>query len=513
MNNRKQEGQYMTPKKAVDIVLDSISYSGITILDKIIIEPSFGSGAFLLKIAERIVLAGKEAGLSTDQIAAQLNDCIYGIEKDEKLYRKAISRLNNFLKAQKLPAIKWDNFICGDTLLLYKEYEGKADYVVGNPPFVNVCAIPESRREKLKEFRFSKGKLEMYILFYEVCISMLNKDGKLGFISPNTFFRNTYHQDFRNYLIEENLISAIYDFKNFKIFPEADTYTCICVLDKNAGDTIKCREYDDYEKMREYSYKRYIFSSVYLKQSWDLCSEEDREFLNANKRIAVKLRDISCTKNGLATQRDDIYVIKPFMDADCTVPCTGIISDRDMQVYFKDKKGALRRIESKILRRVVKGSRFTGTHEGDYIIFPYKEEGKGFVPIPEDFLKHFYVLAYDYLLSFKEELLKRDKDVNAEWYYYGRNQGLKDSNQEKLVFKHIIGEGEKVIPYILDKDIVIYAGYYTVPNETYGNLSWAKEAIASEEFTRYCRLLGKDMSGGYKVIYSGTASDFGVLPF
>jgi len=50
MNNRKQEGQYMTPKKAVDIVLESISYSGVTILGKTIIEPSFGFEALLLKI-------------------------------------------------------------------------------------------------------------------------------------------------------------------------------------------------------------------------------------------------------------------------------------------------------------------------------------------------------------------------------------------------------------------------------------------------------------------------------
>ena len=62
MNNRKQEGQYMTPKWVVDIVLDSISYSGIAILDKTIIEPSFGTGVFLVKIAERLVKAGREAG-------------------------------------------------------------------------------------------------------------------------------------------------------------------------------------------------------------------------------------------------------------------------------------------------------------------------------------------------------------------------------------------------------------------------------------------------------------------
>lgn len=279
--SRKQEGQYMTPKRVVDIILDSLSYSGETILDKTVIEPSFGTGVFLLKVAERITEAGRKAGMSDFDISAVLNKNIWGIEKSEFLYDKAIFRLNNFLRTQSLPAVTWNNLVCGDTLSLYKEYEGKADYVVGNPPFVTACNMPADMRSVIREFSFSQGKPELYVIFYEMCIKMLNSSGKLGFITPNTFLRNTFQQEFRNYLIDEGIISAIYDFKDSKVFPEADTYTCICILDKSGSNQVLCREYNDFVIAKEYIYKKHIFVSRFLNEPWNLCPEDDMRFLEA----------------------------------------------------------------------------------------------------------------------------------------------------------------------------------------------------------------------------------------
>ena len=75
---------------------------------------------------------------------------------------------------------------------------------------------------------------------------MLKKEsGRLAYITPNSFLRNTSQKKFRNYLVNEGLLDAIYDFKDSKIF-DADTYTCICVIDKNAEritkDVVEYRE-------------------------------------------------------------------------------------------------------------------------------------------------------------------------------------------------------------------------------------------------------------------------------
>jgi adenine-specific DNA-methyltransferase len=47
--------QIFTPTHIVDLMLDTVGYTEDNILKKTIMEPSFGDGAFLCKIVERII--------------------------------------------------------------------------------------------------------------------------------------------------------------------------------------------------------------------------------------------------------------------------------------------------------------------------------------------------------------------------------------------------------------------------------------------------------------------------
>ena len=59
MTDRKIEGQYMTPDKIVSMILNGIGYTGHHVLTKTIMEPSFGDGAFLAGIIQRIITESK----------------------------------------------------------------------------------------------------------------------------------------------------------------------------------------------------------------------------------------------------------------------------------------------------------------------------------------------------------------------------------------------------------------------------------------------------------------------
>ena len=232
MESKKEKGQYMTPEKIVVMILDDIGYAGDEVLAKKIMEPSFGDGAFLSEIIKRIVKAGRKQSLPEKEISDIIQNNVFGIEKDEKIYKKAIGRLNGILEEYKIPKIEWKSLINGDTLTEWEKHKEKYDYVVGNPPFVRIHNIPEGYRDIVKSFQFSDGMADLYVIFYEIGINMLGENGKLGFISPNTFIRNASQQKFRDFLINNKYISAIYDFGASKIFPDADTYTCICLIDK-----------------------------------------------------------------------------------------------------------------------------------------------------------------------------------------------------------------------------------------------------------------------------------------
>lgn len=173
MESRKEKGQYITPEKIVVMILDDIGYAGDEVLTKKIMEPSFGDGAFLSEIIKRIIKAGRKQSLPEKEISDIIQNNVFGIEKDEKIYKKAISRLNGILEEYKIPKIEWKNLINGDTLTEWEKHKEKYDYVVGNPPFVRIHNIPEGYRDIVKSFQFSDGMADLYVIFYEIGINML----------------------------------------------------------------------------------------------------------------------------------------------------------------------------------------------------------------------------------------------------------------------------------------------------------------------------------------------------
>ncbi len=54
MSKHKTLGQVYTPKWIVDEILDLVGYNNSVILDKTILEPACGDGAFLIEIVKYI---------------------------------------------------------------------------------------------------------------------------------------------------------------------------------------------------------------------------------------------------------------------------------------------------------------------------------------------------------------------------------------------------------------------------------------------------------------------------
>ena len=503
-------GQYMTPKPIADLMLDTISYQGNRILSQKILEPSFGSGVFLVKIAERLYETAKALGRSNEIIARILHNNIYGFEIDEHLYQRAISRLDNFCSSRNIPVYNWNNLLHTDAFDAYERYIGEMDYIIGNPPFIRIHDMDEKAKEQAKKFDFSKGSTDTYIMFYEIGLKMLNEEGRLCYITPNALLKVVSAQKFRDYIINNKLLSYIYDFKDNKLFEGAETYNCIMCLDKNtdSNNQIAVRLYKG-NKYDSFDISCYYFDSVFLGKAWSLCSQEDLEFLKASERFPQKLKDICTIQNACVTQKNDVFICNIFIDENCTLPYTEVYSDADKTVYIQ-REGKVYPIENKAIRRAVKASKFDGVLRNTYVVFPYQENDTcGYIPMKEDSFKNTYPMAYNYLYLFKEDLLKRDKDDNAEWFHFGRGQGLSNSNREKAVFSHIINtQNDALSVYILDKDVVVYSGLYTIADKAV-SMSSVRDVLSSKELMRYLKLTGKQMSGGYVSVSAKILQNFG----
>ena len=542
IDETKTEGQVFTPTDIVTMILDSVRYTGKSALTKTIMEPSFGKGAFLIEIVSRIIHEGRAEGKSANEIKEIIEKCVYGIEKDEDLYRETIQKLNELLMAYDISLPSWSNLINGDTLLVYDNYIGKMDICIGNPPYVRIHNIEKQYRDVVKNFTFADGTTDLYIIFYEIGIQMLKEEsGRLAYITPNSFLRNTSQKKFRNYLVNEGLLDAIYDFKDSKIF-DADTYTCICVIDKNAEritkDVVKYREYNMYKMTLNNTIKYEYFRNQLQDSAWNLSSEEDILYLQQNAKRPIKIKSIATVQNGIATNRDSVYVGKAWLDKDCTEPYMGKHTDKKKIVYFNGHN-----VESTILHRCVKASKYDGEISNTYILYPYQSKSKNkllkksdgsevatsYVAYTESEMQSKFPNAYAYLQEHWEYLETRDMDANADWFVFGRSQGLANSGYKKLVFKHVICKSSDTIEvHVVDDDIIVYSGIYITidasafidtngSKSTFNDLLYDKELeevrgiLASSDFHKYCVLVGKDMQGGYVSVSSVFVKNYGTM--
>jgi type I restriction-modification system DNA methylase subunit len=71
------------------------------------------------------------------------------------------------------------------------------DVVIGNPPYIRIQALKEwAPREvefyKRKYISASKGNYDIYVIFVEKGLNLLNDNGRLVFILPSKFFVTDY---------------------------------------------------------------------------------------------------------------------------------------------------------------------------------------------------------------------------------------------------------------------------------------------------------------------------------
>ena len=213
-----------------------------------------------------------------------------------------------------------------------------------------------------------------------------------------------------------------------------------------------------YQEVASNRFEQEYFQKQLHGKAWNLCSEENVQFLEKNKDLPLKVQDIAIVQNDIVTNRDKVYVIHAYEDEELSIPYMGKHMDKERIVYFRDKGGKVCQIESTILHRLVKASRFNGVMDNTYIIFPYIESSAQkrstcihdemktiFCPLTEQSLRRSFPKAYEYLSSFRDELAKRDMDKNTAWFLFGRSQGLHNSCYKKIVFKHIMNKATRNI--------------------------------------------------------------------
>ena len=120
-------------------------------------------------------------------------------------------------------------------------------------------------------------------------------------------------------------------------------------------------------------------------------------------------------------------------------------------------------------------------------------------------LKELFPYAYNYLLSVKSILAKRDngKLKIKEWYAFGRSQSLNNSFGEKILFSPM----NKTPNFIYHKetDSTFYSGYCIRYNGDYNELLIQ---LNSKEMEEYIQISSRDYRGGWKAYNKKIVQEF-----
>lgn len=491
MSKIKQLGQVPTPTWIVQEILDATNYTGKQILRRYALEPACGSGQFLCEMVSRYIQVGIDNNLTHQQISDELSEYIIGVEIDKSAYDECINRLNQIIQEKLgISSISW-RIYHKNTLDFYQNYRSYFDWIVGNPPYVRLHNLNDETRNILKEkFQFTKGTTDLYLAFFEMCFFMLNERGKFGFITPNSFLYNNSYRDFRQFLQNEKKLKLLYDLKSNKVFDGYSTYTAISVFDNSyQNDYFIYKEFIN-NQFHEINHINYCQLDS---KKWIFTNKENNEFLSKiNNNKQKSLQDYFNIQYGFATLRDKIFIDK------------AIHQENGLSLFRETM------IETAILRPIIKGSRYKGSSDDiEHIIFPYTNQNGRYVAYDETELASTFPLAYAYLLENKTELLKRDSDKKAQWFEFGRSQGLQTSHQEKIVISTLVHQ--QINFFQLPKEILVYSGIFLT--KKHDDIDWqiAKNALGSSEFLQYARLTGKDMSGGYKSLSSKQIKSYGLI--
>jgi type I restriction-modification system DNA methylase subunit len=130
--------------------------------------------------------------------------------------------------------------------------KGGFDVVIGNPPYVNAKTLVElfkNERNYLSnssKFKCLYQKWDLYIVFIEKSIHLLNNSGYYSMIIPYPFLNQNYGTLLRKDILENHKLISILDLSNRKIFKDAVVTNIVLTMQKNCvTDKIIINKIDD----------------------------------------------------------------------------------------------------------------------------------------------------------------------------------------------------------------------------------------------------------------------------
>ncbi|MCK4817562.1 Eco57I restriction-modification methylase domain-containing protein, partial [bacterium] len=294
------------------------------------------------------------------------------------------------------------------------------DVVIANPPYVQLQKMKDEAKilEKSGYDVFTKTG-DIYALFYEKGVSLLNEKGVLVFISSNTWMRTKFGEKLRKFFIQKTNPHILINFEDAQIFSSVTVETNIIVLQKDRWKKelkavcIK-KDYSDYVSIKQYLDDKHVILDNLDDGPWIIIPKQEYLIKKRIEEMGTPIRDCDVSINyGIKTGFNDAF----FLDK----------KTRD-ELIKKDPKN------QEIIKPLIRGrniGRYYYEFDNLWLINTHNglaKKGLQRVDVEAD-----YPLIYGYLKKFEDKLKPR-ADQGDHWTNLRNCAYLADFDKEKIIW-------------------------------------------------------------------------------
>jgi adenine-specific DNA-methyltransferase len=226
-------GAVFTRRWVVELILDLVGYtSDHDLAARRAIEPACGSGAFLGPMVERLSSSCRKHGRHISEAANAIRACDLQQAHVEDSSRVVVERLLADGWSAKASGALAERWVLHDDFLLGDSEAGEADFVVGNPPYIRLEAVPAQLSDAYRRACATMGgRSDVYVGFFEVGLNALRPGGALGFICADRWMRNQYGQRLRQMITTDFSVEAVIEMHDVDAFDEdVRAYPSVTIL-------------------------------------------------------------------------------------------------------------------------------------------------------------------------------------------------------------------------------------------------------------------------------------------
>lgn len=227
------KGVVYTKPWVVELLLDLAGYAaGENLVDCLAVEPAAGNGAFLVPMAKRLVA-------SCLRQKRPLTDCqrslvAYELAEDSAdLARQTVSEAIQESGVAKATAdLLAAGWIRTGDYLFEAAHLPRADFVIGNPPYIRLEDIPTETASLYREaYPTMRGRADVYVAFFEAALRQLKAKGVCAFICADRWMLNQYGAELRRLVTADFGVETVIEMHKANAFDDdVSAYPAITVI-------------------------------------------------------------------------------------------------------------------------------------------------------------------------------------------------------------------------------------------------------------------------------------------